>query len=192
MLTHPRFGMLHIPKTAGSLIKEAISNAVGPDVEYHGPSHTLVEFTGPVLCLTRHPAAWLRSFMAHQLRSGYSAKDATKTIWSGLPQAMELCELVESARHVCDFIKRAGEAKLVSKCWQWYLDRVDNPIIGRCEEWPIHVKRLLDESGVTYSMDELYIQGPVRGRSASAVSLPQVASDDLRVADPDAFAIGGY
>jgi hypothetical protein len=186
MLRHDQFGLLHIPKTSGSVVKAAIREAVGDGVELVGPPHRVVEFSGPVICLLRHPAAWLMSFRAHRQRS------PDEVIWEGMPLVEELCELIDRAGPLGRFIALAGRARVASRIWSAYLEQVDNTVVGRCEEWPVVVRGVLDGCGVKYSSDPLYVQRQEQGQTNRGVSLSADVCLKLRQDDPLAFKLGGY
>jgi hypothetical protein len=192
MLKHKKFGLLHIPKTSGSVVKSALEAAV-EGVELCGPPHKPVTFQGPVICLLRHPAAWLRSFRDHHLsnREALEGKEAMD-IWEGVPLVKELCKMAEESGPAIRFVSFAGHYRMASKIWTAYLEGVENAVVGRCEEWPVVVRGVLDSQKIKYNSDALYVQRQEQGQTSKAVTLTVDVCNKLRGQDPLAFKLGGY
>lgn len=199
MLKHSKFGLLHIPKTSGSVVKSALTAAID-GIEICSPPHKRpARFfhkrseQGPVICLLRHPAAWLRSFRDHHLNLRDSLQDKeAMDIWEGVPEAKTLCKMVEESGPAIRFISMAGHYRMTSKIWTAYLQGVENAVVGRCEEWPVVVRNVLDSQKVEYNSDALYVQRQEQGQTSRKVTLAADTCQKLRSQDPLAFKLGGY
>lgn len=81
---------LHRPKSGGQFIR-ALIKACWPCVE-NGPYHGFPEiwdWNMPIFTTTRHPAFWLRSLWAHQMRNNWKVGGTESPIWNDLTNLIE-------------------------------------------------------------------------------------------------------
>lgn len=177
MLLHDRFCLLHIPKTGGTQISQAVLQSVA-DVRRVDPLHGVKTCDLPGLVFVRHPLAWLVSFWGHSRRSS--------TDWAGMPFADELAS--RTRFELDTFVDAAGRAQLVSRIWSSYL--LDGVKVCQCERWVTGLCSFLDDVSVPYDYDWICLSRGGTGQLKTTVSAPMLAG--LRSDDPAAFELSGY
>lgn len=130
MLIGEGWAFIHIPKCAGTSVREVLTGHESADVMPMYPRNTAAHRfhwlsqgrpEGTVFCLVRHPATWLRSYWLHRMKHGWLPDRYLDRLGS---------------RNMAEFMRRVciHEPGYVSEMYRAYTEAFEDTRVFRVED----------------------------------------------------------
>jgi len=173
---------LHVPKTGGTYVRKALQAAGVFSEPFKGKHEPIAwqDIQGPVFMVVRHPVALLRSYWLHMMTYGWSAE-----------REFDDCQHTD----LVAFLQRIAEEApgAVGRLYSAFYDPVEaEACVGHTESLTADLVAFLDECGIDYNRDQLYLTPMANVAQMAPPELDHEHVDIIRQSEPETFELWGY